>query len=307
MAKRIAKAKPKKTISENIIAGPVVFRRVFERPSQCSVSKKRCRKTNPTTESVQSMNDRMAERNLAILINANFSEGDYSIVLTESETVPERIFRNHMRNFIAKLGRRYGKAGVNLKWVTVVGFGKRSGRIHAHMVISKGIDIREVTSCWGHGHVLPGFLDGDGDYSKLANYLMRQHEGRFREPDAEFKQRYSTSRTVVKPPVYRELVANRTFSEPKPRRGYEIVEGSVSYGANPYTGLRFMEYVERPKNRRTKPRPGTRWRAVKPRATEAAMRRWLKSNGLEQIAMFKDWWTDPSVEDGLFEKEGIAI
>jgi hypothetical protein len=107
------------------------------------------------------------------------------------------------------------------------------------MIMSQGVTIDEIQTIWPHGDVRQGkSLYSYPDFRELGTYLMQHHEDdRFREDDAVFKRRYTTSRTVRMPEARRDEVKASELLDPKPdSKNWYIDKNSVFEGVNPMTG-----------------------------------------------------------------------
>jgi hypothetical protein len=204
-----------------------------------------------TREQMQDANMRQAARHLARKLNANFRPGDWHVTLTYSGKVPPtpEEARRCLDEFIKELKKRYRKAGHVFKWVVVTEY-KRTKRIHHHLIISdinageKETTARMVRELWSR-HGSPKFvaLYDNGEYSKLADYLIKETDRTFRESREKGKQRYRCSRNLTDPKpetTPREVkgmqragvspVPTPWKQEPKTRPGYYIIPDSLCNG-----------------------------------------------------------------------------
>jgi hypothetical protein len=272
----------RKIVREVIYAGGLVFKRTFSAGRNHEKGEQRLSRRNPTPDKVREMNDRAAERRIAIWLAANFQDGDRHMVLTYAGDPPaEAEAKKHIDRFLADMRKLYAAAGLPFKYIRVSGFGRKSGRIHHHVIMNRGAGLEAVMAKWTHGRPKAVPLDTDGDYRALANYLINHSDDHFREPDAVFKRRFSKSKNIVTPPVYREEVEPDELLCPVPDPGYEIDEDSVFEGFNPFTGRIYIEYVEKPKRKGRKPRKKKRQTRARPRSL--GHERWLRENDLEQV------------------------
>lgn len=229
-------------VKETCIAGRVIDRTI--RLMSGSVGgKQRQQKTNPTIESVQKNNDRIAALNLARKINANFGPDDGHLILTFAIT-PSWDYANHCRQlFFRRLKRRCKKAGTELKavWATEL-----DSRIHIHMVINR-IDLKDIRESWTWGRVkwIPMDNESNGNYSRLADYIIKETAIHFRNPDSQTKQRYSCTRNLESPVIVRQPASPRDFNRNniKSIEGYQIDEDSIVEYENPITGCPTLFYT----------------------------------------------------------------
>ncbi|MDO4460831.1 MAG: hypothetical protein Q4C42_12280, partial [Clostridia bacterium] len=68
-------------------------------------------------------------------------------------------------------------------------------------------------------------LDDTGNYTALAEYLIKETTKTFREEDSLYKRRYSCSANLTKPVVKKEEVdPSELWDAPEPIEGYYIPE-----------------------------------------------------------------------------------
>lgn len=215
----------------------------------------RAMKRNITREQVQKNNDRIAVRNLTLLLNANFDEHAAHFTLTYKEAPTPEAAAKDRENFL----RRMKRAVPGLKYVAVTEY--ENVRIHHHIVMST-IDVKLVNKLWTKGFVMPTVLDECGDYTDLAEYLIKETNKTFRSPEGIHKHRYSASRNMKKPVIRRAEASVRDLEEdPKPIRGYYIPEDRIRRFEHPVTGLEYVEYLmialEEPRKYKAWPRGET--------------------------------------------------
>ena len=76
-----------------------------------------------------------------------------------------------------------------------------------------------------------------------ADYLIKETDETFREKNTPFHQRYSCSRNLVEPKVEKRTVeAKEWVMDPKPRKGYYILQDSL-YNGYDRMGYRYQRYV----------------------------------------------------------------
>lgn len=203
---------------------------------------KRNKKNKETKLSVREYNRRMAERNLSMLLNYNFGQGDMHIVLTYRDLPDAERAKKSLKNFLDRLRRAYRKAGVTLKWIAATEY--KNKRPHHHIIINQGKSLGEVIKIWGNGILRCSVLDESGDYRQLASYLIKETDKTFRNPDAMQRLRFSHSKSVVYPPIKEEEVSTAMLlRDPTPAKGYYIDQDSVIWGRHPETGRYYLEYV----------------------------------------------------------------
>lgn len=235
------KAKPR-LVKETCIAGRVIDRTI--RVTHGVVGgKKRAEKTNPTPESVKKNNDRIAVLNLTRKINANFGPDDGHLILTYAkEPTPEEA-KHYFDLFKRRLQRKAKKAELEVKmvWATEL-----DSRIHHHVVINR-IDLALIRECftWGRVKWIPLDNESNGNYYRLAEYIIKETAEHFRDPESQTKQRYSCTRNLESPIIVRQPASPKEFSidKIKPIKGYAIDEDTIMEYENPITGCPTISYM----------------------------------------------------------------
>lgn len=196
-------------------------------------------KMNITSEKVQRNNDRLAVKELTRKLNANFVPGDLHVVLTY-ETAPEKLqAKKDRETFVRKLRKEMEIQGKELKYVAVTEY--EHTRIHHHLVIN-AVELSTLEKLWVKGWVKATVLDESGQYSKLAEYLIKETQKTFREEGSIYKRRYSCSGNLIKPVVTRiEVDLSELFEDPQPEEGYYI-DFERRY-EHPITGIEHLEYM----------------------------------------------------------------
>jgi hypothetical protein len=211
---------------------------------------KKSDKVKATNEQQKKINTRQAERRLRLLINENYVTADYHLVLgyVHKRGDPYRTkeeMRSDMDIFFRLAREEYRKAGLVLKYIHVMEIGKRGAR-HHHLVINKA-DPELIQSCWEHGRIRVFPMDDTGQYSKLANYLIKYTEKTIGTDKAMMGKRWNSSQNLRKPEPEYEIISDREWirSEAKPIKGYYVDSDSVESGIhNPeYSGYGFFRYT----------------------------------------------------------------
>ena len=119
---------------------------VFQKPGR---RRSRCK---PTSEIQRRLNQKNAEKRLTRLVHTNFTEDDIALHLTyrpgEEPETKEGAQRD-LQNYIRRLKRRYTKLGKEFKYISCTEYGKKTNRIHHHLIISGGLDRDEIEKLWG--------------------------------------------------------------------------------------------------------------------------------------------------------------
>lgn len=126
---------------------------VTEQPQ--AKTKSRGKRFRESSETQKLLNAKYAERKLVQLLHANFTDRDLAIGLDYSDDTrpktPEEAQRN-FQNFLRRVKRLYKKAGAGeVKYISVIEFGEKSGNVHHHIVMSGGVDRDEIEKAWGLG------------------------------------------------------------------------------------------------------------------------------------------------------------
>ena len=219
----------------------------------------------PTREAVQKYNQKLAERELARILNANFQPRDLHLVLTyrRGERPDEAGAKRDLDNFIERARRYYRKRGKEFKWVATTARGER-GALHHHLIISR-MDVLDLPQLWSGGyHYTP--LYRYPDYTALAVYIAHQNRSVLTGDGVIRRRRWSGSKNLVRPKPEVKQVDAKTWREPpKPVKGYIISPESIDAGINPVTGIPYLFYrmVRIPDNAAATTEDGVRLRGKK--------------------------------------------
>lgn len=235
-------------IKESIITNSgMIFTKIFFARNR-KVADKRAAKQAPTVEQVEKINRRNSLKGMTIKVHHNFSQGDHWLTLTYEGDEPTKEYaQKEIKRFIDRIRRKRKASGKTFKWILVTEYENK--RSHHHILINDADDIQDIVSSWQerNGLVRDTLLDGTGDYRKLCEYMHKETSKTFRDEDSPSKLRYTCSRNLVMPKVYREEVsALEVFKDPKPEKGYSVDPDSVYRAENPFTGRPYIEYVLKP-------------------------------------------------------------
>lgn len=226
-----------KVIRETCISGAVIDRCV---KASFPHGGRRRQKQKPTSEAVKKNNDRLAEKKLTRLINANFYPGDLHVTLTYAVPVDPQEAEHQLGVWIRRIRRQFKKKGIEFKYVAVTEY--KNHRIHHHVVMNY-IDLNIIDMLWTQGRVRCTTLDQSRNYKALAEYLIKETQKTFREPGNAIKRRWKSSRNLIRPVIKREWVSVRElWKDPKPIKGYQIDPDSIRRYQNPITGIEHLEY-----------------------------------------------------------------
>lgn len=139
---------------------------------------KRRRRCRPTRELQKKLNQRNAELKFTRLVHNNFTEQDLAMHLTYQEE-PEDIERaqKNLRNFMLRIKRLRKRLGLEeLRYVSCTEYGKRTGRIHHHLILSGDIDRDQLEKLWGLGYANTKRLQfGEDGVTGLSHYIVKDH------------------------------------------------------------------------------------------------------------------------------------
>ena len=205
-------------------------------------------------------NEREAVKNLARVINCNFGTGDLWLTLTYSQDrLPAGIkeAKKDLSLFIRRLRRAfYEEHGRNPRYVISTSrTDSETGeqvRVHHHIVMEKAA-YETVCELWPKEDVTYRLMDGRGDYTGIARYIVSQAE---KVPDAK---KWSTSRGNMAKPIYTEPVPvtmGKPISIPKGavvREKYSLVDEETNISTE-YVRYTIPERPAPPKPKDRKPR-----------------------------------------------------
>lgn len=193
-------------------------------------------------------NEKLRIRELTRIINENFGEDDYHLVLTyEKGKRPDaETAKLYCRQFTRKLTKLYRKRGEELRFVKVHAFGER-GALHHHLVINNvdKVKVREINELWEYSKKPQYFaMYEGGDYSSLAAYLVRQCKTGLSPGEKLNSKAWSCSRNIRKPVVIKDTeISKICWKEPPvPKAGYYIDRDSIDAGVNEFNGRPYLFY-----------------------------------------------------------------
>lgn len=159
---------------------------------------KRRAKCKPSRECQQRINERDARRQLGRILLENFTEEDLECDLTFSRPESSEEAVKELQKLLRKLRKIYREAGTELRYVYLWEQGKKSGRVHFHVVLNAGPLSRDaLEKLWGHGFANSRRLRLDETgVGGLAEYLTKKSRGGQREPG---KRRWVPSRNLRRP------------------------------------------------------------------------------------------------------------
>ena len=165
--------------------------------------KKRGKRSKPTTEIQQRLNQRHAEGKLRRLLHTNFTPSDLFATLTFDEVnLPASVedAQRTIQNFLRRLKRRCAKLETELKYIYILEKGQENGRLHVHMVVSGGMDEDNLAALWAMGKVKVAALEFNEDgLAALAKYFTKGEAENGGKPLTW--KRWVGSRNLEKPQV----------------------------------------------------------------------------------------------------------
>lgn len=207
-----------------------------------------------TPEEQKKINERLAEKKLRRLINENYGEGDYHLVLSyqRSKEDPHRT-REEMREdaskFMRLLRKEYKAQGLELKYIHVPEIGSKGAR-HHHLVINKS-DVGIIQKCWPHGRIHVNPLDASGNYRELAAYLIKYSSKTIGTEDKLSGKRWNASKNLVHPVPAVKVITERAWYRTEAKVPYKyagkyyIDQDSISIGIHSpeYSGYGYFRFT----------------------------------------------------------------
>lgn len=207
---------------------------------------KRGPKISPTPNYMAKANERRAKKELARLINNNFLSGDMLITLTYAKDnrpkTPQET-KNDIQNFLRNLKAAAKRKGKDLLYVGVSNF-DYCGVPHHHLLLNHIFTDAELQNIWFHGTINIKKLDNSGDYTKLAEYLLKHTNGIFQDYNRRVHaKRFLRSRNLKKPEVTITIIKSDSWREtPTAPKGYFLISNSIVTIFNEVTGYPYQYY-----------------------------------------------------------------
>lgn len=207
---------------------------------------KRGPKISPTPNYMAKANERRAKKELARLINNNFLSGDMLITLTYAKDnrpkTPQET-KNDIQNFLRNLKAAAKRKGKDLLYVGVSNF-DYCGVPHHHLLLNHIFTDAELQNIWFHGTINIKKLDNSGDYTKLAEYLLKHTNGIFQDHNRRVHaKRFLRSRNLKKPEVTITIIKSDSWREtPTAPKCYFLISNSIVTIFNEVTGYPYQYY-----------------------------------------------------------------
>lgn len=217
---------------------------------------KRGKNVGSTSQAQEKVNERKIEELLRWILNANFSVGDYHIVLHYYDNPREQEQAEKDKQEFLRLLRIWcRKQGVPWKYVACTE-SRWASRFHHHIIlppISPAVlfEIWEQAIGRNGGNVSIKPMDRRGNHAKLARYLIketRETARLYREAGKRYK-RFSRAQGMITPePEYRIVNAAKWTDDPKPKKNYTLLKdddgNTVRSGIHEVSGWPWQEYFE---------------------------------------------------------------
>lgn len=210
------------------------------------IEKKLCPPETP--EERRAANERHSRKRMIRNMNASFAAGGLYVTLTYDDSKLPATYGEAKRlfdNYIRRLQRKFPR----IKMMGVTGRGRRSGRLHHHMVISGAFE-KDIINKWGMGavtrieplraHNIYNGRDHGRDYTALAIYMF----GHADEAVGEQRRRWKQTKNITQPEAEKPKEAKRNYTAQRPPmtpKGYELVE--VTEGAAGYLCFKYVRAV----------------------------------------------------------------
>jgi len=213
-------------------------------PARPEIREKRAKRQNVTKETQAAVNRRLRAEKLSRLIVDNYEAGDLYLTCTCREHMTaEEIHKAFDEQFKRRLRALYKKAGVPLKYISVLENLKGGGRPHGHILIpALGREwIEKIRGAWRHGNVEIRLYGGHlTDAEKLAEYFTK-------EKIEKKSGRIQPSKNLVRTEPKKERVTRAEAYNPEitAPRGYRIIK-ELSYSTYTMEGYPIsIAYFER--------------------------------------------------------------
>ena len=200
----------------------------------------------PTPEEQERINEQQCIRKLRRKIHANFDEDDLFETLTygRNRRPDPKGAAHELRLLLNRLRGIWKRAGTDLRYIVVTEYKSKS--IHHHLIVNDlpdGTGAKKIAQSWSrNGHANTKYLYEDGQYERLAEYLIKETSKTFRDPDNPSKLRYSCSRNLVTPVAKTRIMKRDDWpEEPRVPKGYYLEKTSLVNGVNKF-GYRYQYY-----------------------------------------------------------------
>jgi len=199
-----------------------------------------------TPEEKKRYNHHKSEKQFIRIINTNFTSSAYYVTLTyNNEHLPES-YSEALKN-AENYTRRLKYLNPNARIISVTGYGRRTGRLHHHYIMS-GISESDIRSRWTFGTIVKvehlrkhnyyNGVDHGEDFTALAVYLHGHAS------DLHKGKRWKQTKNIQQPVRDKAKQVKRVYSvkcPPKAPRGFVFVEART--GEYYKSGYVYFKYV----------------------------------------------------------------
>lgn len=228
-------------------AGAVLEQEVFDIADNLQHIRNACpRPVLRNEEERREYNMKQSKKRFVRLVNANFCPADWYLTLTFDDAhLPDS--REDAERQVSNYIRRLQYVNHDMVAVAVVGYGRKTKRLHAHLLVS-GIEPEILLKKWTAGkikrveplrrHNVYNGVDYGQDYTGLAAYLFEHTKSK------ERGKRWKQTKTVRQPKRDKPTRPKRAYSLRRPPRtpkGYRLVESRES--GRYYGGYLYFKYV----------------------------------------------------------------
>ncbi len=186
--------------TETLKAGPRLETTVYPLFGRRTESRLRAVKRNETPLQVAARNRERSIRHLVQLLDANFGPRDIKQDLTyEGEAPTWEQCERDVRRYLARVRRLRRNRGLpKMKYIYTVEDCDEDGshvRPHAHLVMSGGVDMKDLQRLWGRGFTKTEFLQPTAEgLEGRARYMVKSQ---YRKG----KRKWHSSRNLTQPKV----------------------------------------------------------------------------------------------------------
>ena len=206
----------------------------------------RAKREKPTRESQKKINQRKAEKELRLLMAANFKNEDALVRLDFSKRPGGS---EEMQELISKavknIRKEYAREGKILRSIYTKEVGPRGSR-HIHMLMGReDMDVLKVlVKCWPHGGIHIDPVRTAPDFSKIAAYFIK-YAAKTEETEGKLiGKRWYPSRSLKRPKVTKRTIESNRFRENiREKPGYTLQKDSVRSGTSEFTGYQYFSYT----------------------------------------------------------------
>lgn len=203
-------------------------------------------KENKTSEAQKRVNSRQAIKKLTWILNANYDGTSLYVTWTyqkanRPDTKEE--LKKDAEKLLRKLRAVFRENGKELKYVWVAERGER-GAAHIHMVIN-AIEARKLKKCWDKGFITIKPMDENGQYAKLAAYLVKYSEKTMKTEDGFAGKRYNSSKNLKIPEPEKKTILSRNAYNHNIQipSGWYLDHDSVKEAWHEVTGFMYFTYT----------------------------------------------------------------